>query len=254
MTLSICFIIVDIVAVTSALNDVLPDGLNPFWKLAFVFKCLTDSIVLDDFKTALDRLMRFKMRREGVEGGVEGTLGATVGDPDNDRDNFRSGNGGSNSSAGMQMIGTDTAAQDGFGKPANQARGAPAQSPLSEQDDPLGERMIDRQRLDDAQDQAACGAHERSVPGCRACRAERGADRGRNEREIGFWEALNEGGEREKNAAARDGNEQGDRQDDEKGMTQHVEHWDDMELPEFETSTSSRSSSGEERKKKGQNG
>ena len=28
------------------------------------FKCLTDSIILDDFKTALDKLMRFKMRRE----------------------------------------------------------------------------------------------------------------------------------------------------------------------------------------------
>lgn len=28
------------------------------------FKCLTDVIILDDFKTALDRLMRYKMRRE----------------------------------------------------------------------------------------------------------------------------------------------------------------------------------------------
>jgi len=28
------------------------------------FKCLTDSIILDDFKTALDKLMRYKMRRE----------------------------------------------------------------------------------------------------------------------------------------------------------------------------------------------
>ena len=33
----------------------LPDGLNTFWKLAFVFKLLTDSLILDCFKTALDK-------------------------------------------------------------------------------------------------------------------------------------------------------------------------------------------------------
>lgn len=64
MTLSIAFIIVDICAVTGALASALPDGLNPFWKLAFVFKCLTDSIILDDFKTALDKLCRFRMARD----------------------------------------------------------------------------------------------------------------------------------------------------------------------------------------------
>ena len=50
---------------TSALKSVLPVGINPFWKLSFVFKCLTDSVVLDDFKTALDRLRAFKMSRLG---------------------------------------------------------------------------------------------------------------------------------------------------------------------------------------------
>lgn len=64
MILSICFIIVDIVSVTGVFNShALPDGINPFWKLAFVFKCLTDTIVLDDFKTALDRLTRAKLQR-----------------------------------------------------------------------------------------------------------------------------------------------------------------------------------------------
>lgn len=43
------------------------DGLNPFWKLAFIFKCLTDSIVLDDFKTALDRLVLYKLRKDRME-------------------------------------------------------------------------------------------------------------------------------------------------------------------------------------------
>lgn len=64
MTLSIGFIIVDICSVTHALASALPDGLNPFWKLAFVFKCLTDSIVLDDFKTALDKLCRYRMAHD----------------------------------------------------------------------------------------------------------------------------------------------------------------------------------------------
>lgn len=66
MLLSIIFIILDILSVTHVFDSELPDGLNPFWKLATVFKCLTDSIVLDDFKTALDRLMRHKCRREGI--------------------------------------------------------------------------------------------------------------------------------------------------------------------------------------------
>jgi hypothetical protein len=65
MVLSICFIVLDVLSVTSALKSALPVGINPFWKLSFVFKCLTDSVVLDDFKTALDRLRAFKMSRLG---------------------------------------------------------------------------------------------------------------------------------------------------------------------------------------------
>lgn len=65
MLLSIVFVILDICSVTSAFKSSLPVGINPFWKLAFVFKCLTDTIVLDDFKTALDRLRAFKISRIG---------------------------------------------------------------------------------------------------------------------------------------------------------------------------------------------
>ena len=65
MLLSIAFIILDILSVTNALKSSLPVGINPFWKMAFVFKCLTDSVVLDDFKTALDRLRAFKISRIG---------------------------------------------------------------------------------------------------------------------------------------------------------------------------------------------
>jgi hypothetical protein len=65
MGLSIIFIILDICSVTNAFKSSLPVGINPFWKLAFVFKCLTDMVVLDDFKTALDRLRAFKISRIG---------------------------------------------------------------------------------------------------------------------------------------------------------------------------------------------
>ncbi|KFA80737.1 hypothetical protein S40288_10029 [Stachybotrys chartarum IBT 40288] len=58
MTLSIIFIIIDLLSVT----HVIPIGvINPFWKFAFVFKCLTDTIILDDFKMALDKLSRHRM-------------------------------------------------------------------------------------------------------------------------------------------------------------------------------------------------
>ncbi|PYH67155.1 uncharacterized protein BO88DRAFT_466566 [Aspergillus vadensis CBS 113365] len=33
-----------------------PPGMEPFSKLAFVFKCLSDTIILDDFRSTLDRL------------------------------------------------------------------------------------------------------------------------------------------------------------------------------------------------------
>lgn len=65
MIISVVFIVLDICSVTSALKSALPDGLNPFWKLAMVFKCLTDSVILDDFKTALDRLRAYKMSKLG---------------------------------------------------------------------------------------------------------------------------------------------------------------------------------------------
>ena len=63
MLLSIVFLVLDICSVTDALKSANPDGLNPFWKLSFVFKCLTDSVILDDFKTALDRLRAYKIGR-----------------------------------------------------------------------------------------------------------------------------------------------------------------------------------------------
>jgi hypothetical protein len=63
MIMSVGFIIVDICSVTGALSSSLPQGINPFWKLAFIFKCLTDTIILDDFKTALDKLKEYRLHR-----------------------------------------------------------------------------------------------------------------------------------------------------------------------------------------------
>lgn len=66
MVMSMIFILLDILCVTRVITFVgLATGINPFWKLAFVFKCLTDSVVLDDFKMALDRLRAFKISRLG---------------------------------------------------------------------------------------------------------------------------------------------------------------------------------------------
>ncbi|KAH4103613.1 hypothetical protein HBH98_011110 [Parastagonospora nodorum] len=65
MVLSIIFIICDILTVTKAIRLPGTTGINPFWKLAFVFKCLTDAVVLDDFKMALDRLRAFRISRLG---------------------------------------------------------------------------------------------------------------------------------------------------------------------------------------------
>ncbi|KAK2767678.1 hypothetical protein FQN54_003836 [Arachnomyces sp. PD_36] len=57
MCISIAFMMADILSVTGVLRgSALPIGINPFWKFCFVFKCLCDTVVLDDFKTALDKL------------------------------------------------------------------------------------------------------------------------------------------------------------------------------------------------------
>ena len=61
MLLSIAFTVLDILSVTDVLKKDLPAGIDPFWELAFVFKLLTDTVILDDFKTALDRLHTFKL-------------------------------------------------------------------------------------------------------------------------------------------------------------------------------------------------
>src|SRR5271170_1584057 len=65
MLLSLAFTLLDILSVTNVFKKGLPAGIDPFWELAFVFKLLTDTMVLDDFKSALDRLHAIKMAQWG---------------------------------------------------------------------------------------------------------------------------------------------------------------------------------------------
>ncbi|KAH6707455.1 hypothetical protein EV126DRAFT_411716 [Verticillium dahliae] len=58
MILSLIFIVVDLLSVTPVINI---GVINPFWKFAFIFKCFTDSIILDDFKASLDRLSQHRL-------------------------------------------------------------------------------------------------------------------------------------------------------------------------------------------------
>lgn len=61
--LALIFTALDIVAsIHSFIGST--DGINPFWKLSLVFKCLTDAILLDDFKTELKRLGLRRMKRD----------------------------------------------------------------------------------------------------------------------------------------------------------------------------------------------
>jgi hypothetical protein len=87
MVVSIIFIVVDVLAVTPAI----PIGvINPFWKFAFIFKCLTDTIILDDFKTALDKLRRRRMAGVYPLNGVPGQPHWTFGNLEAERQTTRS--------------------------------------------------------------------------------------------------------------------------------------------------------------------
>ncbi|KAG9255685.1 uncharacterized protein F5Z01DRAFT_552465 [Emericellopsis atlantica] len=53
MLLSIVFVVIDVVA-TALISA--QSGINPYWRLALVFKCASDAIFLDDFKSVLDKI------------------------------------------------------------------------------------------------------------------------------------------------------------------------------------------------------
>ncbi|EZF10902.1 hypothetical protein H112_07820 [Trichophyton rubrum D6] len=67
MCISIIFIVVDVLSVLGVFRGALPTGLNPFWKISFVCKCFCDAVILDDFKTALDKLRDYWLLKNATE-------------------------------------------------------------------------------------------------------------------------------------------------------------------------------------------
>ncbi|CAN9085402.1 unnamed protein product [Alternaria alternata] len=73
MILSIVFLLTDIAV--SAAKVTASSGINPYWRFALVFKCASDTIFLDDFKSVLDDIVARKfssvgdsMRRSSIPG------------------------------------------------------------------------------------------------------------------------------------------------------------------------------------------
>ncbi|KAH6633038.1 hypothetical protein C7974DRAFT_163681 [Boeremia exigua] len=58
MFLSIAFLLTD--AAVSAARVTTSSGINPYWRFALVFKCASDTIFLDDFKSVLDDIVHRK--------------------------------------------------------------------------------------------------------------------------------------------------------------------------------------------------
>jgi hypothetical protein len=56
--LSIAFLLTD--AAVSAARVTSSSGINPYWRFALVFKCASDTIFLDDFKSVLDDIVQRK--------------------------------------------------------------------------------------------------------------------------------------------------------------------------------------------------
>ncbi|KAF1829795.1 hypothetical protein BDW02DRAFT_133005 [Decorospora gaudefroyi] len=73
MLLSIVFLLTDVAV--SAARVTANSGINPYWRFALVFKCASDTIFLDDFKSVLDDIVARKFssvgdsaRRESLPG------------------------------------------------------------------------------------------------------------------------------------------------------------------------------------------
>ncbi|KAF2706985.1 hypothetical protein K504DRAFT_47949 [Pleomassaria siparia CBS 279.74] len=63
MFISIAFLLTDVVM--TALRKSELAGINPYWRFALVFKCASDTIFLDDFKSVLDDIVAVKMASAG---------------------------------------------------------------------------------------------------------------------------------------------------------------------------------------------
>ncbi|ERF71340.1 hypothetical protein EPUS_03494 [Endocarpon pusillum Z07020] len=70
MLLSLVFLIMDIIVTVTGMSR--NSGINPYWRLALVFKCASDTIFLDDFKIVLDHIVSVSFSRFG------GSLGGRI--------------------------------------------------------------------------------------------------------------------------------------------------------------------------------
>jgi hypothetical protein len=66
MILSIVFLLTDVAV--SAAKVTASSGINPYWRFALVFKCASDTIFLDDFKSVLDDIVARKFSSVGDSG------------------------------------------------------------------------------------------------------------------------------------------------------------------------------------------
>jgi hypothetical protein len=63
MFISIVFLLTDVVV--NAAHITTSSGINPYWRFALVFKCASDTIFLDDFKSVLDDIVARKFSSAG---------------------------------------------------------------------------------------------------------------------------------------------------------------------------------------------
>ncbi|KAF3011467.1 hypothetical protein E8E14_005030 [Neopestalotiopsis sp. 37M] len=71
MFVSIAFILADVIV---TFRHLMVSGINPYWRLALVFKCAADTLFLDDFKTVLDQISQQSLSRvaHGDRSGSDG--------------------------------------------------------------------------------------------------------------------------------------------------------------------------------------
>jgi hypothetical protein len=82
MFLSIAFLVTDVLI--TALRLSASAGINPYWRFALVFKCASDTIFLDDFKSVLDAIVYRKFSSASVNGHVRrgSAVGSAIGSHD----------------------------------------------------------------------------------------------------------------------------------------------------------------------------
>jgi hypothetical protein len=114
MALSIVFLITDFVV---SLQNTMPNsGINPYWRLALVFKCASDTIFLDDFKSVLDAIVARKFSSVGDSA----LRGSVPGIPPHPRPHPQPHKPSHSSSSGGQFIECSTLAKsEGLSVPAN---------------------------------------------------------------------------------------------------------------------------------------